>query len=121
MWYDTIRQIPKRGSLMETVLMMVSLKRQQASLLATRAIVQSTLPEGKAANAAIKAFQVYYDAQMPFMDRAANSEFEQAKANLMQMVKHPLRFSLTPHYQAEMAKAVRLSKRQRFALRARSR
>lgn len=106
---------------METVLIMVSLQRQQAHLLATRAIVQSTLPEGKAATAAIKAFQAYYDVMMPFMDRAVNAEFETAKENLIKLTKHPLQFPIAQAYKAEAAKAVRLSRAQKFAIRARSR
>lgn len=96
--------------------MLVSLQRQQQALLATRALVQSTLPEGKAADPAIKAFQVYYDAQMPFMERAANADKEAEREALLDFVKHPVRIPLAPIYQAQAESAKRLTRLRRFLL-----
>lgn len=110
LWYDTCPRMPERGSPFETLLMLVQLQRAKAALYSTRALVQSTLPEGKAADAAIKAFQTYCDLQLPFLERAANADVEEAKALLEQFVRHPLSFPIAP---VIAAKAARVNRRHR--------
>lgn len=99
--------MPERGSPFETLLMLVQLQRAKASLYSTRALVQSTLPEGKAADAAIKAFQTYCDLQLPFLERAQNADAEDAKAALEAFVRHPLKFPLAPVIAAKASKTNR--------------
>ena len=117
MWYDKFHGTPPRGSPMETVFLLVYLQRQEAQLLSTRAIVQSTLPEGKAASdPAIAAYQKYCDAMFPFLDRASNTDEDAARARLLEFVKHPARIALHPIYKAQAENAKRVATLKRFRL-----
>lgn len=87
--------------------MLVHLQRAEADLHATRALIQSTLPEGKAGDAAIKAFQAYCAHQIPFLERAQNMEQEEARAKLDAFIKNPVRFPLAPIMAARAASTAR--------------
>jgi hypothetical protein len=107
MWYDKYQGLPPRGSPLESLFILVYLQRQEAHLLATRAIVQSTIPEGSAAKPAIEAFQKYCDTMFPFI-ASASKESEQ-HARLREFVKHPAKIDLRPVYQAQADTARRNS------------
>lgn len=87
LWYDTIRDKPPAGSALETLLCMVYVHRLNAELRATRALVQATLPAGKEADPAIKAYQDYHDNLMPFLARAEDTEKEATIARLKEFVR----------------------------------
>ena len=75
MWYDTAAGRPEHQSPQETLYMLVYLNRTQTTLLATRALVQTSLPNTKEAQTpAVEAFQTYYDAIYPFLESAASPE-----------------------------------------------
>lgn len=105
-WFDKYPTVPRRGSPLETVFVLVHLQRTQQQLLATRALVQSTLPAGKAADPAIQAFEMYCDTMMPFLEKAANIEEDEARKFLKEFVKHPIRIDKRDIYkkQIEMLK-----------------
>lgn len=116
MWYDRFQGMPPRGGPLESIFVLVFLQRQEAHLLATRAIVQSTLPEGQAAKPAIEAFQKYCDTMFPYIERAGDMEKEEQRARLAEFVKHPARIGLAPIYQAQAETARRMSTLKRFRL-----
>jgi hypothetical protein len=117
MWYDKFAGLPPRGSPLETVFLLVYLQRQEAQLLATRALVQSTLPEGKeASDPAIAAYQKYCDAMFPFMERAANRGKDDERKLLAEFVKHRARILLHPIYKAQAENAKRVAVLKRFRL-----
>lgn len=76
--------------------MLVYLQRQEAQLLATRAIVQSTIPEGSAAKPAIEAFQKYCDTMFPTIESA--SKETDLHQRLREFVQHPAKIDLRPHF-----------------------
>lgn len=96
MWYDKYNGLPPRGSPLESLFLFVFLQRQEAQLLATRAIVQSTIPEGAAAKPAIAAFQKYCDTMFPAIKSAAAET--DMHARLREFIKHPAKIDLRPHY-----------------------
>lgn len=104
MWYDKYDGLPPRGSPLESLFLLVYLQRQEADLLATRALVQSTLPEGQAAKPAIEAFQKFVDRMFPFIESASKESADHER--LRDFVKQPVRIDLRPVYaaQAESAK-----------------
>lgn len=117
MWYDKFRGLPPRGSPLETVFLLVYLQRQEAQLLSTRALVQSTLPEGKeASDPAIAAYQKYCDAMFPFMERAANADKDAERKKLLEFIKHRAKISLHPIYKAQAENAKRMATLKRFRL-----
>lgn len=94
-WFDKYPGVPRRGSPLETVFILLHLQRTQQQLLATRALVQSTLPAGKAADPAIRAFEMYCDTMLPFLEKAAETEQDDARKFLEEFVKHPVRIDKT--------------------------
>jgi hypothetical protein len=94
MWYDKYDGLPPRGSPLESLFLLVFLQRQEATLLSARALVQSTLPEGKAGKAAIDAFQKYADTMFPFI-KSASKETDMHE-RLREFVKHPVKIDLRP-------------------------
>ena len=94
MWYDKYDGLPPRGSPLESLFLLVFLQRQEAVLLSTRALVQSTLPEGKAGKPAIEAFQKYADHMFPFISSA--SKETDMHERLREFVKHPVKIDLRP-------------------------
>jgi len=117
MWYDKYSGIPPRGSLLESVFVLVHLHRQQAQLLATRALVQVSMPEHRAAqDPAIEAFQKYCDTMFPFLDRAADQEKEQARENLTKFVSKRAMIALKPIWKMQAEQAKRVATMKRFSL-----
>lgn len=119
MWYDKFPSIPPRGSPLETIFVLVRLERSQAQLMETRALVQSIVglhETRKTQDPAINAFQEFCDKMFPFLDRAMNSEKEQAHQRLMNFVAHPAKIALHPIYkqQAEHAKQMANLKRHKL-------
>lgn len=118
MWYDKYRGIPPHGSPLETLFLLVYLQRQETALLGTRALVQSTLPKDKeASDPAVRAYQKYCDAMFPFLERAANKDKEDARNQLLEFVKHPMKIDLKPIWKMQAANARRVAALKRFQLR----
>jgi hypothetical protein len=94
MWYDKYPSLPPGGSPLESLFLLVFLQRQEANLLSTRALVQSTLPEGKAAQPAIEAYQKYVDRMFPFIESA--SKESEMHTKLREFVKQKAVIDLRP-------------------------
>lgn len=115
-WYDQYRGIPRHGSPLESLFMLVLLQRQFAQLLSTRALVQATLPDEKeAADPAIAAFQKYHDTMFPFLDRIGDPDKEEQRKRLEEFVRRPARIDLKPIWRrtVETAKRIKNLKRMR--------
>jgi hypothetical protein len=105
MWYDKYPRIPPANSPLESLFLLVFLQRKEAELLATRALVQSTIPEGSAAKPAIEAYQKYVDRMFPFIESASKPD-DQARA-LAEFVKYKAKIDLRPVLQAQAESARR--------------
>ncbi len=117
MWYDKYPGVPDRGSPLEAAFVYISVQRQWSTLLATRALVQSTLPEGKeASDPAMKAFQAYCDAMMPQLADKKPVKSE-AHERLAQFVKSAVSIDLRPIWAATMAAANQKVRAQRRSVR----
>ena len=105
MWYDKYPTFPPRNSPLESLFLLVFLQRKESELLSTRALVQSTLPSGKAAEPAIEAYQKYVDRMFPFIQSAAKES--EVHERLREFVKHPAQIDLRPIMaaQAETARS----------------
>jgi len=103
MWYDKYHGTPPSGSPLESILILVFLRRKEAELLATRALVQASIPEGKAADPAIEAYKHFCDAMFPYINRAMDTELDDAKKALLEMVKKPLSIKLSHIYKQQAA------------------
>lgn len=117
MWYDRYPGVPPRGSPLETLFTLVYLQRREAELLSTRAIVQVSMPEHREAqDPAIEAFQKYCDTMFPFLERASDTEKEQAREVLLDFVKKKARISMKPIWKMQAQHAKRLATLKKFAL-----
>lgn len=119
MWYDRFSGLPPRGSLLESLFLLVFLSRQEAHLLATRAIVQSTLPEGKAATPAIEAYQKYCDRMFPYIERAGDMDKEDQRKRLAEFVKKRASISLAPVLKAQADQQKKISAMRQFRIKPR--
>lgn len=119
MWYDRFSGLPPRGSLLESVFLLVFLSRQEAHLLATRAIVQSTLPEGGAAKPAIEAYQKYCDRMFPYIERAGDMDKEDQRKRLAEFVKKRASISLAPVLKAQADQQKKISAMRAFRIKPR--
>jgi len=117
MWYEKFHGMPPRGSPLERLFTLVYLSKKRADLLATRALVQASMPETKEAqDPVIKAFDAYCNNMFPFLERAADMDKENERKQLLEFVKRPARFDLRPIWSARKAHARRLATRSRFSL-----
>lgn len=118
MWYDKFVGIPPRGSLLETVFILVRLDRHQTQLLETRATIQALigLHENRSTqDPAIKAFQAYAETMFPFLEKAGKTEESEQHERLNKFVQHKARIDLAPVYKAkqEAARAAALNSNRR--------
>jgi len=99
MWYDKYPGLPPRSSPLESLFLLVFLQRTESELLSTRALVQTSMPEGSAAKPAIEAYQKYVDTMFPFIESA--SKESEVHALLREFVKHPVKIDLRPIREAQ--------------------
>lgn len=110
MWYERYQGIPPRNSLLESLFVLIYLSRQEAQLLATKAMVVG-MNEGNPSEQAVKAYTSYFESVFPFIERAANVEQDQQKKYLEEFVKHPAKINLKPILMAKAQEARQRSQR----------
>ena len=99
--------MPKINSPLESLFILVFVQRQQADLLATRALVASALADEEKKEA-IEAFEKYCEKMFPFWSRAGDTKDDEQRKALLEMVKHPIKIKMAEVYKAQ-AKALRRS------------
>jgi hypothetical protein len=99
MWYDKYQGMPPAGTPLESIFTLVFLHKKESEMLATRATIQALVSEK--ADPAIEAYKQYCDAMFPYIERAMNTEHDEAREALLEMAKHPLRISLSSLYKAQ--------------------
>lgn len=110
MWYDRYQGIPERNSLLESLFVLVHLSRQEAQLLATKAMVLG-MSDGKVTEPAVQAYTKYFESVFPFVERATDVEKETMKKHLEEFAKHPVRIDLKPILAAKAQEARARSQR----------
>lgn len=98
MWYDKYPGLPPAGSPLESIFVLVFLRRKESELLATRAMVTATVRAGREGDPAVKAFKAFCEAMFPYLEQAANTELDNAKKALNEMVKKPLQIKMSHIY-----------------------
>lgn len=79
MLYDKHVGAPEKGTLLESVFVLIFLQRQEEQLLATRALVQATLSKEET-KPAIEAFEMYCAHMFPFLAEAKLGNPDQREA-----------------------------------------
>jgi hypothetical protein len=113
--YDRYEGTPPTDSPLESLFILVYVRRQEADLLATRALVRATLTKDEEdTDAAIEAFDKYCEKMFPFWKKAADTEADEEKKALLDLVKKPLRIKMAEIYKAQARTLEQRQKRSRI-------
>jgi len=101
-WYDKYPATPPPNSPLESVFMLVALRRMEAEALSTRALLTAALtgPEAKV-DPAVKAYEEYADKVLPFLANAQDVEKEKEKAALLNFMKTKARLKMSEVYKKQ--------------------
>lgn len=86
-WYDKYEGPPPPNTPLESVFMLVAMRRMEADLLATRALVHASLSPDAKPDPTIKAFQEYADKAIPFLATAQDLERKKERDALLAFTK----------------------------------
>lgn len=81
--------------------MLVAMRRMEADLLATRALVHASITENNV-KPAVKAYTEYADKLLPFLAKAGEDENKREREALLKFVKRPARISKKYIYQKQI-------------------
>lgn len=87
MWYDKYLGPPPQKTPLESLFMLVALRRMEASLLSTRALVHASITADTNIKPAVKAYTEYADTMMPFLASAQDLDKQKAREALLKFVK----------------------------------
>lgn len=94
---------------MESVFTHVFIDRKKSELMATRAMVQAVLPDGKKGDPVVEAYQKYVEYLMPFLEKTEATDLDKQKAALAEFVKHNAKINLADYFKQQVETAKRLS------------
>jgi hypothetical protein len=120
--YDKHVGPPPRNSPLESVFLLVFIRRQEADLLATRALVRSMINLSESQELeeeAIKAFEDYCGKMFPFWKRAEDLEVDDQRQALMKIINKPLRINMPELYKTQAAALKMKAKRKQASQKAR--
>jgi hypothetical protein len=89
MLYDLASGPPEPGSLLESVFLLISLRRRESELFQTEAIITAVLAAGSDKFEPVEhALKAYKDAMFPFLEAEKTKRSDMAKAALKQWTDH---------------------------------
>ena len=99
MLYDLASGPPEPGSLLESVFLLISLRRRESELFQTEAIITAVLAAGSDKFEPVEtALKAYKDAMFPFLETEKLKRAEMAKEALKQWTSH-VAFRVKPLWQ----------------------
>lgn len=99
MLYDLASGPPEPGSLLESVFLLISLRRRESELFQTEAIITAVLAAGSDKFDPVEnALKAYKDAMFPFLEAEKSKRSDMAKAALKQWTDHKA-FRVKPLWQ----------------------
>lgn len=101
--YDKHPGLPSPNSPLESLFMLISLRRMESELLSTRAIVHASITSESQTEPIIKAFQEYADKTLPFLANAQNLEQQAEKDALLRFTKIKAKINKTELYRKKAA------------------
>jgi len=108
MLYDLASGPPEPGSLLESVFLLISLRRRESELFQTEALVTAILSAGTDKFEPIEqALKAYKDAMFPFLEAEKTKRSDMAKAALKQWTDH-VAFRVKPLWTAHSGGAKKL-------------
>ncbi len=112
-YYDKHEGIPAANSPLESLFILIALRRMEAELLATRAIVHASITADSNVDPTVKAFKDYADKIMPFLAAAQDQDLQKEKDALLRFAKTKVTLNKKMIYSKQAAhlnKAVGLDK-----------
>lgn len=104
MLYDLANGPPEPGSLLESIFLLISLRRRESELFQTEAIITAVLAAGSSAENRFEpvegALKAYRDAVFPFLENEKVKRSEMAKKALEQWTSHKA-FRVRPLWTAQ--------------------
>lgn len=109
-WYDKYEGPPPPNTPLESLFMLVVLRRMEADLLSTRALVHaSMMTESSKPDPTVKAFQEYADKVLPFLAGAQDLERKKERETLLAFTKLRARINSREVYKEQAARLQRHS------------
>lgn len=87
-WYDKYNGPPPQNSPLESLFMIIAMRRMETDLLSTRALIHASMmtPESKP-DPTVKAFQEYADLALPFLAGAQDADKQNERDTLLRFTK----------------------------------
>ena len=101
--YDKYPGLPPPNSPQESLFMLIALRRMEAELLSTRALVHAGITSESQVEPIVKAFQEYADKTLPFLANAQNLDQQAEKEALLRFTKIKARINKTELYKKKAA------------------
>lgn len=118
-WYDKHEGPPPQNSPLESLFILIALRRMEAELLATRALVHASLTADSHIDPTVKAYQEYADKLLPFLATAQDLERQKEREALLRFSKTKVSINKKMLYQKQAEHLRRGDAHQRFTLKPR--
>lgn len=118
-WYDKYEGPPPQNSPLESLFMILAMRRMEADLLATRALVHASMSPDAKPDPTIKAFQEYADKVLPFLAASMDADKQKERDILLRFTKIKARIDKREIYKKQAAALRRGASPDKFKLRPR--
>jgi hypothetical protein len=115
-WYDKYDGPPPQNSPLESLFMILVLRRMETDLLATRALVHASMTAESNVDPTVKAFKEYTDRALPFLAGAQDLEKQAEIEALLRFSKVKVGINKKMLYQKQAAQLKRGEASSRFKL-----
>jgi len=119
-WYDKYIGPPPQNSPLESLFILLALRRMEADLLSTRALVHASLTSESHVDPTIKAFKEYADKVLPFLANAQDTEKQKERDALFRFAKTKVSINKKSLYAKQAAELRRTDAHKQFKLRPRT-
>ncbi len=118
-WYDMHEGPPAQHTPLESLFILIALRRMEAELLATRAIVHASLTNESNVDPIVKAYKEYADKALPFLSGAQDLEKQKEVEALLRFSKTKVSINKKALYKKQAEQLKRGDAHSRFKLKPR--
>lgn len=118
-WYDKHEGPPPQKSPLESLFMLIALRRMEVELLATRALVHASMTSESQVDPTVKAYKEYADKLLPFLATAQDLEQQRERDALLRFSKTKVAINKKALYKKQAEQLRRGDAHSRFKLKPR--
>lgn len=118
-WYDKHDGPPPQKSPLESLFILIALRRMETNLLATRALVHASLTSESHFDPTVKAYKEYADKLLPFLSKAQDIEKQKEVDALLRFSKTKVQINKKALYKKQAEQLKRGEAHNRFKLKPR--